>query len=188
MTKKSILPRGFKSQAERLSKDYRTQLKLKDTDPLCAFKLARHLDIIVAPMESLLSQSEITILRDNFNALWFNNIDDDKVIIYNNFQSAYRQQSNLMHEIAHIIRKHERPEYIKSMSLPLNLYYYNELHEEEAKYLGACLQIPREGLLQALRQRWTEANISEHFTASPQMVKYRINSTGVLNQVKYNRL
>ncbi|MGN7824756.1 ImmA/IrrE family metallo-endopeptidase [Chitinophaga sp. 22536] len=188
MARKSILPRGFKSQAERLSRDYRSQMNLDDTAPLCAFRLAKHLNILVASIENLLSPNEVDILKDSFNALWMNNVDGDKVIIHNNFHSVYRQQSNLMHEIAHIIRKHERPENIKTLRLPLNLYYYNELHEEEARYLGACLQIPREGLVQALRQRWTEAYISEHFSASPQMVKYRLYSTGVIKQVNHSRL
>jgi Zn-dependent peptidase ImmA (M78 family) len=188
MAKKSILPRGFKSQAERLSRDFRSQLNLNEIAPLCAFKLAEHLDIIVEPMENILTPKQIDILKDTFSALWMPNVDGDKVIIHNNFHSAHRQQSNVMHEIAHIIRKHEIPEEIKILRLPSNLIYYNELQEEEAKYLGACLQIPREGLLQALKQNRTEAYISEHFSASPQMVKYRLNSTGVLKQISRSRL
>ena len=109
MAKKSILPRGFKTHAEKLSEGYRAQLSLDKTSPLCAFKLAKHLNILVTSIDNLLPQSEVEKLKDSFNALWINNVDGDKVIIHNNSQSVFRQQSNVMHEIAHIIRKHQRP-------------------------------------------------------------------------------
>ncbi len=40
------------------------------------------------------------------------------------------------------IRKHEIPEEIKKIALPLDLHYYNPVHEQEAKYLGGCCKLP----------------------------------------------
>jgi hypothetical protein len=42
---KNILKRGFKANAERLAKQYRKDLNIHPCAPLCAFRLAKHLEI-----------------------------------------------------------------------------------------------------------------------------------------------
>jgi hypothetical protein len=61
----------------------------------------------------------------------------------------------------------------------MDLRYYNPHHEEEAKYLGGCLQIPKPGLLWKLKEECTEEEISDYFFASVDMVKYRMNILGI---------
>lgn len=183
MAKTSVLARGFKTQAEKIAEDFRIKLKVAKTARLCAFDLAKFLTIPIASCEELLDSSSVYNIKNTFNAMWFRNVDGDKVIIHNTTQSPHRQQSNLMHELAHIIRDHSVPEYIKTLKLPMNLYYYNEVHEEEAKYLGGCLQLPRCALLWALKQGYSKDKISDYYLASPEMVQYRINATGVMRQI-----
>lgn len=60
---------------------------------------------------------------------------------------------------------------------------FDAAQEAEAAYLGGCLQIPREGLLWALRRHMSTAEIARHFGASELMVRYRRNVTGVDRQV-----
>jgi Zn-dependent peptidase ImmA (M78 family) len=174
-----------------MSESYRQKLGISKFDPLDAFKLADHLQIPIYTVEEIFSDClhdpAFSIMRDpaKFSAVWGFDEDGDKIIIHNIHHSAYRQQSNLMHEIAHILLNHQIPDAIRSMLLPFNLHYYNPLHEQEAKYLGGALQLTRPGLQWALKRSFSEKQISEYFSASAEMVKYRLNVTGVLRQAFY---
>lgn len=189
MASRSFLKGGFKAEAERISERYREEVGISKFDPLDAFALAKHLEIPIISVEELseLPEEHLNKLREPsiFSAIWMPNEDGDKIIIHNTRHSAKRQQSNLMHELAHIIRKHEVPEDIARLCLLLNLHYYNKEQEEEAKYLGGCLQITRAGLQWALKRNLTKEEIAEYFNASLEMVIYRLNTTGVLIQRSY---
>lgn len=184
------LPRGFITNAEKIAVTYREELGLLRHEPLDAFKLAEHLDVPIFTVSELFEedrfQNEKRILTtpENFSATWMPNEDGDKIIIHNNHHSPARQQSNLMHELAHIICKHEIPTDIARLCLQLGLHYYNKKQEEEASCLGRTLQITREGLVWALRQGYSKQEIATYYNASLDMVNFRINATGVLRQVK----
>jgi len=60
---KSILKRGFKANAEKLAKQYRENLNIHPCAPLCAFKLAEHLQVPV------FSATEFLKLSDEINLL-----------------------------------------------------------------------------------------------------------------------
>jgi Zn-dependent peptidase ImmA (M78 family) len=185
MAKVNVLRKGFKSEAERKAEFYRAELKLSKFAPLDAFKLAEHLDVLVAGISEVLPASEIKKLnksssQDKFSALLMKNVDNDPLIIHNDSDSKFRQQSNIMHELAHFICGHEIPEEIINLNLPGNLRYFNQVHEEEAKYLGSCLQITKVGLLWKTKHRHTLEEISEYYCASIDMVRFRLNASGVL--------
>lgn len=187
MPSKSLLKYGFKAKAERLSEQYRAELSISKFDPLDAFALADHLEIpiyAVDEFEGQVAEKHLERLKDTsrFFAMWMPNSDGVKIIVHNNHHSIKRQQSNLMHEIAHIILKHEISEEAAQLCFLYGLHYFNTEQEQEAKFLGACLQITRPGLLWALKRSFTPQEISEHFNASVEMVQFRINSTGVLKQ------
>ena len=90
-----------------------------------------------------------------------------------------------MHELAHVILGHNIPDDLAQLCLIFGLHYFNQKQEQEAKYLGACLQITRPGLQWALKRGFSEDQISDYFNASLDMVRYRLNITGVLIQRKY---
>lgn len=187
MASKSLLERGFKAKAERLSESFRNELAISKFDPLDAFDLAKHLKIQVFSVFELkddLKPEDYARLSDpgKFSAMWMPNSDNEKIIIHNNFHSKKRQQSNLMHELAHVILGHEIPAEQARLCFLLRLHYYNPVHEEEAKYLGGCLQITRPGLLWSVKKGDSEAEISEYYVASTEMVSYRLRITGVLRQ------
>lgn len=54
-----------------------------------------------------------------------------------------------------------------------------DIDEDEATYLGGCLQIPRRGLLWAVQQKMVLPRIATHFGASEEMVCFRSNMTGI---------
>ncbi|WP_439516269.1 ImmA/IrrE family metallo-endopeptidase [Sediminibacterium sp.] len=175
---------GFKTKAENLSIQYREELGISKFKPLSAFELAQHLDIPIFTVDEAFDGNRnhpaYTIMNDpaKFNALWMPNEDGERIIIHNSNHSLYRQQSNLMHELAHIILGHVIPEEIGRVCMLYNLHYYNKKQEAEAKFLGACLQLTKPSILWVKKNNWSQEKISEYYTASSEMVRFRCNSIG----------
>lgn len=194
MAKKNYLKRGFKAKAERISNKFRAELGLEFNQPLCGFELAKHLNIEVMSPEILgLDNHQLDVLMGNskessgWSALTMTNYNDKKIIIHNTRASEARQQSDLMHELAHIICEHKIivP---KGVVLPSYMRYYDRNQEAEAEYLGSALQLSRECLVWALTTgNMSKKEISTNYSASLQMVNFRINTTGIRKQVKYIR-
>lgn len=183
MAGKSQFRYGFKADAERRAVNYREELKISKFDPLDAFDLADHLEIpiySVDEFEGQISEEQLNHLRDTnrFSAMWLPNADGEKIIVHNNYHSAKRQQSNLMHELAHIILGHEISEEAARLCFEFGLHYFNKEQELEAKFFGSCLQISKPGLLWATKQKTIE-QISDYYNASVEMVQFRMNSLGI---------
>ncbi|MDP1801494.1 MAG: ImmA/IrrE family metallo-endopeptidase [Bacteroidota bacterium] len=189
MAKVSLLPRGFKSKAEKTAIALRTELGLLASDPLCGFKLAEHLNVkVFTPLEIFPAETNIEDLVGSdkgWSALTMKTGSDATIIIHNHLHAPARQQSNLMHEMAHIICCHKQPERHKGINLPFIMREFDPQQEQEANYLGSALQITRDGLLWALKKRMEVAEIAEHYNASPAMVTLRINTTAVKKQLGY---
>jgi Zn-dependent peptidase ImmA (M78 family) len=158
--KQKILKRGFKSSAERTAGNFRTALGLDQTDPLCAFKLSEHLGIsIFAPADFSLSASDLNNIQgtrgidSGWSALTMECGSGNKIIIHNVNHSPARQQSDIMHELAHIICKHEQSIPKNQTSLPLSMREYDVEQELEANTLGSTLQLPRTALIWALKKK-----------------------------------
>ncbi len=193
MTSKSILKRGFKAHAEKQSVEYRIKLSLKQHDPLDAFALADYLQIPIYPATDLLaSQVDKTLLMGSgendccWSALTMTTKAGNKVIIHNPFHSSARQQSNIMHELSHILCNHDHATAKYDFELPLGMRHFDEVHEEEAKCLGAALQITRPGLLWAMNRNMTQSDMANYYNASLEMVSYRLNTSGVIKQYSYS--
>ena len=188
MPSKSVLKRGFKAKAERLSEKFRQDLGISKFDPLDAFTLATHLEVPIFSVNEIFSANPSSSYKSQlndtskFSAFWMLNSLGNKIIIHNDNHSSKRQQSNIMHELAHIILNHEIPLETAKLCHLFNLHYFNKEHEQEAKYFGACLQITRPGLQWALKRNFSYEEISDYFNASIEMVKFRLNSSGVLIQ------
>lgn len=107
--------------------------------------------------------------------------------MHNPTHSDARQQSNIMHELAHIICDHKVDKDKLVNSLSGFLRNYDEIQENEAEWLGACLQLPRQALLYSLKNNLSEDDIALKYCASVEMVRFRINTSGVKNQLRYSR-
>lgn len=186
---KSLLPRGFKAEAERTALKFRKDLELEPHSPLCGFDLAKHLKIDVSAANEFFpaghNMEDLTGPDSGWSALTMKNGQDKTIIIHNQLHAPTRQQSNLMHELAHVICKHQQPESHRAIKLPFFMREFDKQQEEEANYLGSALQIPRDGLIWALKKRMEANDIADHFKASAAMVTLRINATGVKRQLSY---
>lgn len=194
MAKASLLPRGFKTKAEKTALALRRELGVQPSDPLCGFALAAHMKISVYKATDFFPEGTnlepligVPDQDKGWSALTLKAQSDNTIIIHNHLHSGARQQSNLMHELAHAICEHKKPERYKDISLPFFMRDYDPQQEEEAIYLGSTLQITRDGLLWALRNGMEITEIAKHYNASTAMVQLRINSTGVKKQLSYSR-
>jgi Zn-dependent peptidase ImmA (M78 family) len=109
--------------------------------------------------------------------------DDLYTIIINSDHSEARKESDLFHELAHIICGHKMLGF--ELVGNVHLRKYNQEQEDEAEWLGGCLHIPRKSLEWAFRNKMTPPDICTYYTASNEMLTYRINVTGIKNQYKY---
>ncbi|SEP44771.1 ImmA/IrrE family metallo-endopeptidase [Mucilaginibacter sp. OK283] len=186
MAGKDLLKYGFKAKAERLSVEFRTKMSIHPCAPLCAFKLAEHLNIpIYSATEFLNLPNEIDKLsNENFgwSALTMVTRANNRIIIHNPYHSQARQQSDIMHELAHAICEHKQSLDIYDFNIPLGMRHFDELQEEEAICLGSTLQIARPGLQWALKRGYTVEQIAHHFNSSVEMATYRLRISGVAKQ------
>lgn len=178
------LPRGFKAEAERISLSMRKAMGLDKHDPLCAFKLAAHLEIPIKTIYDLGVPDDGERYEDWCATLMYTKSGKPK-IIHNKYCSLHRQQSDIMHEISHYHYKHPAAEPPPGFLIPGNLPSVNPQHEEEAACLGSVLQLPREALTWAIfEKRMSLSVISEVYMASKEMVRKRINLSGLSDAAK----
>jgi Zn-dependent peptidase ImmA (M78 family) len=107
------------------------------------------------------------------------------ILINNTNSSQNRSNSNIVHELSHVICEHNF-----SSIKPINgsiLREFDQDSEDEANWLAGCLLLPREGLLWAHKKGLSIKQISNHFGTSEQMSRWRFNVTGVTKQIPGRR-
>lgn len=189
----SVFVRGFKTKAENLAVEYRQKLSIHPCAPLPWQKLADFLNVPVFCVSNIIEdENDLKLIMGEgisggFSAVRLKNVDGDNIILHNGSHSPARQESNIMHELAHIICGHKVSDDFLDVSIALNMRYFNERQEEEAKFLGACLQIAKPGLLMAAKRKMSYQEIADHFNASIDMVKYRMRITGIEKRFFYQK-
>lgn len=184
------MKRGFKTSSERKAIEMRRKCGLPPLARLPADQLAAALNIpVLAPTEipgcpEELSSKMICECGGDWSAVTVF-VEGRPLIIYNCAHLPERRESDLMHELAHLLCEHVPGRIEDSGRLPWVSRTFNAEQEDEAAYLGGCLQIPRESLLRLLSRRYDEQAIATHFGASIHMVRYRKNITGVTRQLAY---
>jgi len=177
--------RGFKTEAERLALELRSELDIDIVDPFDPVHLAKHLRIPVLSFSDVqgadpqavrhltsgpgrTAVSAVTIYVDKYR----------RVILYNEAHASTRLVSTLGHELSHVVLEHE-PE-----GAPVDgRRDWDSRQEEEATWLAGCLLIPRDAALGAARQGLTDAAVSARFGTSLALAKMRMNGTGARQQV-----
>lgn len=178
LTKK--LPHRFRKRCESISSEQRNMLGLRAFEPLPAALLAQSLSATIFFPQDIPNVEPDQVSRLLNSDRWFAGIIREAPlwIVHNPRHMPARQQSNLMHELAHILLRHKSVGFDTSTGLPMR----HDLDEDEATFLGGCLQITRRGLLWATQQGMAKSQIAEHFVASERMVAFRSNVTGIALQ------
>lgn len=185
---KTTLRRGFKAEAERISLEFRSALGLEPHEFMCAFKLCEYLNIPVLKPSDFSLQNLNDLQNDSWSAIRIA-VDQANIIIHNPNNSSYRQQSDIMHEVAHVVCKHEHPLDEEKAKYLYLLRVLNPEQEAEANWLGGTLQLPEKALIWAWRKFKNEKAISEYYSASEVMVNYRLGVTGVkIREKRYSNM
>ena len=183
------LRRGFKSDCERIAERIRTTTRLSTGAPVTPETLSQHLGVELVAGDELLPLSRFTELRDlqpdAFSACTFPPIGGRTVVVYNPLSSKGRRNSDLAHELAHILLGHELSR-IQAIG-DSTFFSCDPQQEEEATWLASCLLLPRGLLLEEVRHGKTAAAIAQQYEVTEAMATFRINVTGVLRQVRQGK-
>ncbi|MEH2096051.1 ImmA/IrrE family metallo-endopeptidase [Nostoc sp.] len=166
-----------RQRCEAIATEKRSLLRVRSFEPLSADTLAAKLGATLFTPDRVpnLEPEQVAVLLASdgwsagiirYNPLW---------IVYNPRHAPARYESNLMHEIAHVLLDHKPVGFDSVSGLPKR----KQNNEDEATYLGGCLQIPKRGLLWATQRKMLLSQITAHFGASEAMVKFRSNVTDV---------
>ncbi|MEH2399099.1 ImmA/IrrE family metallo-endopeptidase [Nostoc sp.] len=167
----------FRQRCEAIATEQRSLLRVRSFEPLAADILAAKLGATLFTPDQLpnLEAEQVAVLLASDG--WSGAIISDRPlwIVYNPRHAPARYESNLMHEIAHVLLDHKSVGFDSVTGLPKR----KQNNEDEATYLGGCLQIPKHGLLWATQRKMLLPQIAAHFGASEAMVKFRSNVTDV---------
>ena len=179
------LPRGFKTNAEREALRVRRELGLDDVDRLDLTALADHLDVKIVSADRLVARDRLEEIERlqafAFSAATFH-IHDHCYVVTNPLRSKNRQNSDIAHEFAHLMLKHELTEIREVDGIPFRTCRPDE--EEQATAFGGTLMLPRTLLLSAARRRMGPAEIAAAYGVTEEMARYRYNTTGVAKQIR----
>lgn len=178
------LPRGFKAKAEREATRLREELDLGPSAQLDIRKLAEHMSVAIVSADTLIDRARLEELERlqafAFSAATFE-VRGNSYVVTNPLRSIGRIISDIAHELAHLLLKHELSEIRELDGVPFRTCRPNE--EEEATAFGGTLLLPRDLLLNAARRGIGPDEIAAENRVTLEMARYRYNSTGVAKQV-----
>jgi Zn-dependent peptidase ImmA (M78 family) len=159
-------------------------------DPLSALSVAEYHNVTVwSPIDiGAAPQADVQHLLGAGSEEWSGftlRIGERHLVVVNTTQSERRQNSVIMHEMAHIILGHEiAPGTVTSGGhfVPSN---YDQDQEDEAAWFGATLLLPRPVLMWMRRRRMSDEEAANYFCVSPDLLKWRIRMTGIDYQLAH---
>lgn len=184
--------RGFKSQCERRSVEYRRQLGLIQTDPLSADRLAVHLGVTVWSVADVasLGVNDLANLTDEADDSWSAltmRIGAENLVIYKPVSSEGRRNNVIMHELSHIILGHDLADACIMEDGSLVPGNFDQDQEDEADWLAGTLLLPRPALMSIRRSRLRDEVACRQYLVSHEMLVWRLRMTGVDYQLARRR-
>lgn len=176
--------RGFKALAERKAAAAREKLGISLHAPLNSAALADVHGIAVKSAASLVDIKRLEQLEavqpGSFSACTFD-LPRGKVIVVNPLSTPQRTQSDIAHEVSHVLLEHQ----VRTVERVGDFSFFScdSEEEQEANWLAGCLLLPRPLLVNSLRQGRTIEDIARSFNVSVEMATFRVRATGALRQV-----
>jgi hypothetical protein len=180
--------RGFKKWCETIAIQKRKQLNLTATAPLPPDRLAKELRVFVRRVEDipdLAAETRRRLLVEDptvWSAITIA-AQGRHLVLLNSSHSQARQHSSLTHELAHLIIGHPPVLGLVTDDGYLMLNCYDKDKEDEANWLAGALLLPREALMLVCKNGWEEASASDYYGTSLDMLRFRLNVTGVKLQM-----
>ena len=181
--------RGFKTWAEEIALRVRRKLKLPPAAPLDPLRLAELLSVTVVGPDELRDLPEdcrrrlINDHSENWSAITVAN-GKHHLIVINTAHAATRQNSDLAHELAHVVLGHEPSMMFASPDSGIALRTHNKEQEDEANWLAGCLLLPRDALFSIRSRRLSDEEACREYRISSAMLRFRVNASGVDIQLR----
>ena len=180
------LPRGFKSQANRIAIGLRAQMGVPATAPIEIRELASRMGITILPLTAFAKAcpEEVSLLvgcdAGGFSALLLSLGDGKRIVIVNDTHSEARQNNSIAHEVSHALLAHP----LEVLSGKVDCRDFDRDLEEAANYLAGCILVPNEAARSIV---WSGANLEmarRMFGVSSQLLEYRLNMSGARIQFR----
>jgi Zn-dependent peptidase ImmA (M78 family) len=162
-----MLTNEFVQRCESIAVQMRHTLHLRGYDPLPHHRLAKHMNVGVICPQDLPDIDATTIERAIASSQWYAIavLTNPRLIIYHPGRSIVQQSFSIMHELAHIILKHN-PEQLGKLSDLYITRQYPKRAEIEADYLAACLQFPAVATHYVRQRAMTPIEIQDYYGIS----------------------
>jgi Zn-dependent peptidase ImmA (M78 family) len=162
---------------------------LRPDAPLDIRDLVRHLNVEIIRADSLVDRARLEELErvqpGAFSAATFHLPDGRTVSVCNPCNDPARTNSDIGHELAHILLDHDVRE-IQQLAGHTFLTC-NPEQEEEATWLAGCLLLPRPLLLREAIAGSSPDSLAARYQVSATMARFRLNTSGVLLQARRAR-
>jgi len=185
---KTLFERGFKTWCQNTSASIRKRLGQNLASPLSPYLLASKLGVTVWNLGEVptLKKETLEYLTSEEGNEWsavtvF--VNSKEFIVVNPTHSNARQASDLMHELAHILRKHEAGK-VFMLDSGYAIREFNEKQEAEADWLAGSLLLPKEVLLQCHFRSYSTQQACQAFGVSESLFTYRMNMSGIKNFIR----
>ncbi len=177
--------RGFKARANDIALGLRKQAGLSKTAPLDPRDVLDRLFVQVVPLSNYLdscARSAATFLSSSvdFSAMLLRVGQNRRIILHDDSHSKRRQNSDLAHELAHILLVHPG-EVVCAENLARKP---DSLIEAEAAYLGGCILLPNEAAYRLAVQGVDVSKAAIRYGVSENMIAYRLRMSGALKRVQ----
>lgn len=183
-----MFERGFKSWCETVSVTVRKDLGIAAASPLPVAALSDFLQVAVWSVADIhgLSSTAREILTGTEKANWSAitvSLGGRDAVIFNPTHLNGRWASDVMHELAHLFIGHPPSTVFVSVDGQLALRSFNRQQEEEAAWLSGCLLLPRVALQRIHRLGGASRETCNEYGVSDEMMTYRLNVTGINQQM-----
>lgn len=179
------LRRGFQAEAERHAARIRAELGRDPTSSVQISDIARHIGVRIVSADELVDIERLRELERiqafSFSACTFD-IAATKVVVFNPVRTLERTQSDIAHELSHVIAGHQLSEIRIVAGMPFRTCLPDQ--EEEATNLGGVLLLPRPLLLQAALRGLSVEEIAVQNRVTTDMARFRFNKSGVAKQAE----
>lgn len=183
------LRRGFKSDAERIAIEVRSELDLDPCAPLDCVQLCTSLGIPVVAVPDLINSGaspkniqRILSPTSRFSAMTIG-VGTKRLIVYNPRHPDTRRASSLAHEVSHMLLEHP---FMPALGVG-GCRQWDATMEAEADWQAATLLVPRDAALAWLRAQGTIEEGAAYFGVSVPLFRWRLNQTGVVRQIEASR-
>ncbi len=178
-----MFKRGFKTWCEQTAEATRRQRGLQLWEPIRARALAEDLKATIVTPQDLPALPDAVCRRllseheDIWSAITISTTPP--LIVYNPAHSEGRQNSDLMHEVAHLLMEHVPGTVYIDPKSRLALRHFDPDQEEQANWLSGCLLLPRAALLRIRQLRLSDEIACAQYLVSSKMLNYRMHTSGV---------